>query len=762
METDTRQDIVSPVDRTSYEADQILAQPLYGDFSLQTVVDDIKKATRADVIIFYLYDRVSERFNLPPYVSGTLFDPGAHEAMYPVQPHMLSRLVSYTQPIFANSSETLYYLLHDHTTPVPELYFYQREQVHSTAVVPLRLEAKLVGVLFVNFRQTQQFDPPQRQLIESLAYYAAISINMSQALNTLSKRRIQELEILQSIDRELNTNLELTEVLSTILRLGHNHVPASQASLMLLMPDQRSFTIAVTTGHRAEERKKPKFFPVDVLGITRWVMEQKRSVRVDNVHRDKPWCNIYSQVSEETVAELDVPLMNGDEVIGVFNFEGRQEGAFREEDQQFLETLAGQAVLTIKKSQAFDSEKKAAQRFELLYESGQELGKVVDYTQLDQAYDTIVRIAQKQSQSPVVIRRYDEDSQEVVVVSASPYRHSPPTLRLKINQSFHAKNVNTVVIHDIRQIAPQHPWTKVADPTLVSLVVVPVVFKDQYYGDLELSHGLANYFRDADITFFEALAQQLASVLYRLEITEERREFEQRAIAAEEMSTIGHSTFELVHRLGNSLGLVGYYINAIQEELRERCVTSEYISEKLGLIDLSANGVLQLSNQLRQKVAGTAAETHDEPALFLPQVLLNEALSEITIPANIQTHCKIEPDVAEILVYPNLVVNSLHNLIINAIQAMPEGGELTCSIYNRGRSVVFEVKDTGVGIPCEQQAKIFDLFYSTKSSSGFGLWSARRNALKNHGKLKLHNSVPGDGTTFVLLFPIGRESMNYE
>ena len=757
METEIRQDLISPVERTSYEADQALTQQLYSEFSLQMVVDSIKKATLADVIIFYLYDRAHGRFDLPPYVSGTLLNADTHEAVYPVQSHLLPLLALYTEPIFAISSETLDYLLHDDTSSVPQCHFYQLERVRSTAVVPLRFETNLVGVLFVNFRQIQSFDQPQRQLIESLAYYAAISINMGQAFHTLSKRRIQELEILQSIDRELNTNLELTEVLSTILRMAYNHVPASQAAIMVLMPGQRSFTIVVRIGHKPEEDKNREILPVDILGITRWVMQHKRSVLVDNVHRDKPWCDIYAQVSEETidtVSELAVPLIDGDEAIGVLNFEGRQEGAFRQEDQQFVEALAGQAVLTIKKSQAFESEKKAAERFELLYEAGRELGKVVDHTQLDQVYDTIVRIAQKQSQSPVVIRRYDDDAQELVVVSASPYRHSPPTPRLKINHGFHAYNGRSIVIHDISQVTPQYEWTKVSDPTLVSLVVVPIAFKDYYYGDFELSHSLANYFLDADIAFFEALAQQLASIIYRLEITQDRQEFEQRAIAAEEMSTIGHSTFELVHRLGNSLGLVGYYINAIQEELQKRRVMSEYIAEKLELINLSANGVLRLSNQLRQKVAGTAPETHDEPVLFPPQVLLDEALSEITMPANIKVCRRIDPDVAEILVYPNLVVDSLHNLIINAIQAMPKGGELICSIYNRGRAVVFEIKDTGMGIAPGQHTKIFDLFYSTKNSSGFGLWSARRNALKNHGKLKLQRSAPGGGTTFVLHFPI--------
>jgi signal transduction histidine kinase len=521
------------------------------------------------------------------------------------------------------------------------------------------------------------------------------------------------------------------------------------------MPDQQSFTTVMRMGEKAEELKNLKIFPVGILGITHWVMQHKRSVRVDNVHRDKPWCDIYSPVSETTISELDVPLIDGDEVIGVLNFEGQREGAFHEEDQQFLETLAGQAVLTIKKSQAFEREKKAAQRFELLYETGRELSKVVDSTQLDQAYETIVRIAQQQSQSPVVIRRYEEDSQELFVVAASPYRYSPPIPRLKTNQSFNAHNGRTVLIHDINQIPPEYQWTRIADPTLASLVIVPITFKDYYYGDLSLSHGMANYFRDADITFFEALAQQLASIIYRLEITAERQEFEQRVIAAEEMSSIGHSTFELVHRLGNSLGLVGYYVNSIREELQTKRVVSEYISEKLEQIEGSASCVLRMSNQIRQKVAGTAPETHEEPVLYPPHVLLDEALNEVTIPANIQVHRKVEPDLASILVYPNLVVSSLHNLITNAIQAMPEGGELTCSIYNRARAVVFEVKDTGMGILAEQHAKIFDLFHSTKDSFGFGLWSARRNALKSHGKLKLQSSIPGKGTTFVLSFPKG-------
>jgi signal transduction histidine kinase len=83
---------------------------------------------------------------------------------------------------------------------------------------------------------------------------------------------------------------------------------------------------------------------------------------------------------------------------------------------------------------------------------------------------------------------------------------------------------------------------------------------------------------------------------------------------------------------------------------------------------------------------------------------------------------------------------------------MPGGGKLTLRARNAGRYVALEVIDTGTGIPHEQQEKIFELFFSTKHGSGFGLWSARRHVLKNRGELEV-SSEPGQGTTFTVLLP---------
>jgi two-component system, NtrC family, sensor histidine kinase HydH len=88
---------------------------------------------------------------------------------------------------------------------------------------------------------------------------------------------------------------------------------------------------------------------------------------------------------------------------------------------------------------------------------------------------------------------------------------------------------------------------------------------------------------------------------------------------------------------------------------------------------------------------------------------------------------------------------------------MPNGGQVALRARNDGAFVIIEVADSGPGIAKARLGRIFDLFYSTKpEGTGFGLWSARRNALANGGELTVH-SRPGEGATFSLSLPRAME-----
>jgi GAF domain-containing protein len=1070
------------------ETGQLLTQQLESEQTLQATVERIRDATQADIAILYPYESAVKRFILPPCVAGTLQDAGFPPELDLTPDDMAILVLHYKRPIFAKESATIYTILRGDTN-VHQGNFQERENICSTAAVPLQVGDEMVGILFVNFRQQQRFDATQKLFIEGLAHYAAIAIKNAQVFGMLSLRRIHELEILQYIDRELNQTLELESILNTILRLAHEHVPSEEAAILLYNPEILILKTVVTSGRHAEARKMQATSLQRNRGIASWVVEHKKAARVNSVHKDLPWRDLYYPIALDIVSELDVPLLDGNNVIGVINFESIQEGFFRQEDQDFMLTLAGQAVLAIKNAQTYEREKRLAeegqvlneiskeitsqldtnhifdlilerallltrstagnlmiydaerndlwmatergvyedkrgqrqsldqgvvgqvarskqllnitdisqspwnelsidfipgtcselatpmlagkdllgvlnvesrspnnftesdvrllkgladlavialqnaqayerekrlaeeaqvlneiskeitseldtthifglilekalmltrstvgnvmiydperndlwmaaergvsedkkhqrqrrdqgivgyvatrkqiynvedvsrppwnkiylafspgvhselavpmlqgnelrgvlnvesltakhfndkdvrllrgladlavialqnaehykkakqerQRFELLYKAEQELSKVTEWAKVEQAYNIILGIAEEHSQSYAVIYPYDKDSQELVIIHPSESQTSSQRERqfenLAINRQV-AQERRALVIHDTADPLSHVISAQLCDPAMRSLFIMPIVFKDQYYGNLELRHKEVGHFRGTDAIFFEGLAQQLASTIYRLETAQSRQEFEKRALSAEEMSSIGQSAFEVTHRLGNDLGLVEFYVRDVQAELERLGVTNPYIDEKMRNIVQSVRAVLSFSKDLKKKLSklGDKEEKAGEPVVIQPQKLLEDALTISSLPSNIEVDLEIDETVAPVKVFPSLVSDILRNLVANAIQAMPDGGKIILRARNVGRSVALEVADAGVGISEQAQSNIFDLFFSTKGSSGFGLWSARRNALKNHGDLKLISQV-GRGATFQLLLP---------
>jgi len=102
------------------------------------------------------------------------------------------------------------------------------------------------------------------------------------------------------------------------------------------------------------------------------------------------------------------------------------------------------------------------------------------------------------------------------------------------------------------------------------------------------------------------------------------------------------------------------------------------------------------------------------------------------------------------------------NLIMNARDAMPRGGELTLATESENSTIHVEVADSGVGIPADHLSKIFDPFFTTKATSrgtGLGLAVTYGIIREHSGKIGVE-SAPGRGTTFRLEFPTARKPVN--
>ena len=104
-------------------------------------------------------------------------------------------------------------------------------------------------------------------------------------------------------------------------------------------------------------------------------------------------------------------------------------------------------------------------------------------------------------------------------------------------------------------------------------------------------------------------------------------------------------------------------------------------------------------------------------------------------------------------------MSSILNLLVNACDAMPNGGELRVRAYNEDQQAVIEVADTGVGIDPQHLPHIFEFHYTTKEHSGgtgLGLHNVKWAVEKVHGGSVIVESELGKGTTFRLLMPMYR------
>ena len=236
------------------------------------------------------------------------------------------------------------------------------------------------------------------------------------------------------------------------------------------------------------------------------------------------------------------------------------------------------------------------------------------------------------------------------------------------------------------------------------------------------------------------------------------KQMEQRMRQADRLATVGRLSANMAHEIRNPLASISGAVEALAKDLppddgRDR------------LVEI----VLKESERLSH-IVGAFLE-YARPAPLVPiDVDLVQILDEVllliehrALPANL----KIMREYAESLpvrVDPQQMRQAIWNLCLNAVQAMPEGGEMRvggqAADPPEGGQIQVWIADSGQGIADEDLPHIFEPFYSTKvGGSGIGLALVYR-VLQDHGGLIEARSRPGDGTTFTLTLPAAREPQN--
>ncbi len=144
---------------------------------------------------------------------------------------------------------------------------------------------------------------------------------------------------------------------------------------------------------------------------------------------------------------------------------------------------------------------------------------------------------------------------------------------------------------------------------------------------------------------------------------------------------------------------------------------------------------------------------HEEDADL--KLIINKLLAKNSFPKNVKISVHVDAEARKVVADSSYINRILYNLINNAVQAMPNGGQLTIHAHHdvKTKDVILTVKDTGVGIPESVKTKLFTPMFTTKSKGqGFGLAVVKRMAEALGGTVSFE-SEEGKGTMFTVRFP---------
>ncbi len=261
-----------------------------------------------------------------------------------------------------------------------------------------------------------------------------------------------------------------------------------------------------------------------------------------------------------------------------------------------------------------------------------------------------------------------------------------------------------------------------------------------------------------DVAALRAFAATAAAAIENMQLytelrqaMKEREQTQAQLIQAEKLAATGKLTASIAHEINNPLQAIqGCLVLAMESTSRE-----DEIWQYLSVANEEIERVAAIIQRMRDfhRPAEKRMELTNVNALWDSVLALTRKQLEHS---KVVVHRQFSSDLPPVMAVANALKQVFLNLVLNAVEAMPTGGELwlrTASPQSSPDGVLIEVRDTGAGIPAERLPHIFEPFYTTKTKgTGLGL-SISYNIIESHGGRIDVTSQMGVGTTFTIYLP---------
>ena len=236
-----------------------------------------------------------------------------------------------------------------------------------------------------------------------------------------------------------------------------------------------------------------------------------------------------------------------------------------------------------------------------------------------------------------------------------------------------------------------------------------------------------------------------------LERTKKLQQAERLAAIGQTAAMVGHDLRNPLQTIVGELYLAKKKLQSLPESSKKTLVNSSMITT-FEIIESE----VRYMNKIVSDLQDYAAPLKPELVQLDMRAFTEEIMSQMDTPRSIRTSLTVSDSSLRAMIDPTMMRRVFTNLFANAIQAMPNGGELRVNLSRTGKDLLISFTDTGVGIPEEDMSNLFKPLFTTKAKGqGFGLAVCKRMVEAHGGTITIESRL-GEGSTFTLKLPTGR------
>jgi signal transduction histidine kinase len=576
---------------------------------------------------------------------------------------------------------------------------------------------------------------------------------MNEELSKLMSR-YERLSLLYQVSNVIHSTLDSQEALQLIVSEAVRLTRAASGSVALINPTSGFLEIHASQNlPTSSSRLKLRVGE----GITGWVARTGKPARVGDVTHDPR----YIVARRSVRSELAVPLEVNGEIRGVINVDSDRKDAFTADDQELLEELAVQASKVIQNTWLYEQLRLKVRLFESLSSVSRTINSTLN---LDEALRAITREACVLMSARMCSLMMLDESREWLDLRASygageAYIRKP---RLGVEESLLGVVVRRKKPMQVANVQASTRYQNVElarREGLISLLSVPLLFAGHAIGTLNVYTGKPYNFSNEEIRILSALAELSAIAIEKARLYERIVDVEEQLRQNEKLSALGLLAAEVAHEIRNPLTVMKLLYHSLDLKFPvgdPRAKDARIIDAKIEHLNKIVEQILAFARTTEPQLAPVNLnELVDELGLLVRHKLANQ---------NIQLIRDLQLDLPAVMGDAQQLEQVFLNLILNAAEAMPDGG--TLKIRSRAvrlprtsaqpTHITVEFKDTGKGMSAELQRRAFTAVLATTKvkGSGLGLAIVGRIVETHRGNIRIKSRI-GRGTTIHIVLPIG-------